>query len=91
MPEDRRNAGRSPGAEGGERSCRRECVEGKEGTAVELCQVQSISRLAMLRGRGQSQFSPRSPEPGPLHACKEPLSFPTPLPCHRESRGALPL
>lgn len=61
MPGDRRNASRSPRAEGG-KSSRRGDVWGGRGEGgccpVELCQAEAVSGLAMLRDTGQSRILP---------------------------------
>lgn len=62
MPEDRRNASRSPGAEEDELSEGWGNVWGGQKerglSAGELCEVESVSRLVTLRGKGQSWLLP---------------------------------
>lgn len=62
MPENRRNASRSPGAEGDELREGGGNVWGGQKerglSAEELCQVESVSRLVTLRGKGQSWLRP---------------------------------
>ena len=79
MPKDRRNASRSPGAEGGESSVKVGCVRGERALRWS-CAKWNPSPGWQGQGARTEPTLPREALAGPLRAPAEPLTLPTPLP-----------
>lgn len=95
MPEDRKNANSSPGAEGGESSVKAECVGKTRGERGHCCGA--VPRGVSLQAgdaelQGTEPVLPEDAWAGAAVGSRGATQPPHPtVPFHRESRGALPL
>ena len=79
MPEDRRNASRNPGAEGGESSVKVGYVKGERALRWS-CAKWNPSPGWQGQGARTEPILPQEARAGPLQAPAEPLTLPTPPP-----------